>query len=121
MTKILIVEDEAMIADNLQALLEAKGYKVFLAKDGKAAVDAARKEKPDIILLDIMLPRLGGFDVCRILRGDSQTTAIKIIVTTGLGRMGDVETAFDAGANDYLVKPYDSQRLLHKIEKVLGK
>lgn len=119
MAKILVVEDDFTIADNLKALLNVKGHQVVFAADGQAGVELARKEMPDILLLDILLPKLGGFDVCRILKSDPKTAAIKIIMLTGLGRMGDVETAFSAGANDYLIKPYDNDRLVKKIEKVL--
>lgn len=118
--KILVVEDDFAIADNLQALLKVKGFKVCFAPDGQSAVELARKEMPDLILLDIMIPRLGGFDVCRILKSEEKTQGIKIIVITGLGRMGDVETAFSCGASDYVIKPIDTERLLKKIEKALG-
>ena len=120
MARILIVEDEAAIAENLQALLTARGHQVALAADGAAAVESARRQPPDLMLLDIMLPKLGGFDVCRILKGEVTTKAIKIVMITGLGRMGDVETAFANGADDYIIKPFDSQRLFKKLDKVLG-
>ena len=120
MTKILVVEDDFAIADNLQALLRVKGYQVLFAPDGQAAIEVARRDGPHILLLDILLPKLGGFDVCRILKSDPKTNPIKIIMLTGLGRMGDVETAFSAGANDYLSKPFTNERLLAKIEKLLA-
>jgi DNA-binding response OmpR family regulator len=120
MARILIVEDEAVIAENLQALLQLRGHHVELAGDGAAAVAAARKMLPDLMLLDIMLPKLGGFDVCRLLKSEAKTKAIKIIMITGLGRMGDVETAFANGADDYIIKPFDSERLFKKLEKVLA-
>lgn len=119
-TKILIVEDEPAIAENLQALLSAKGYQVLLASDGSEGINLARKESPNLILLDVMLPKMGGFDVCRMLKGDPATKAIRIIMVTGLGRMGDVETAFRNGADDYIIKPFDSARLFKKIEKVMA-
>ena len=120
MKHILIVDDEPAIAENLQALLMAKGFEVSLAGDGSEAVEVARLKKPDLMLLDVMLPKMGGFDVCGILKGDEATKNIKIIMITGLGRMGDVETAFSKGADDYIIKPFDSQRLFRKIEKVLA-
>ncbi|PIR19760.1 MAG: two-component system response regulator [Elusimicrobia bacterium CG11_big_fil_rev_8_21_14_0_20_64_6] len=118
--KILIVEDEPAIADNLAALLTAKGHKAATCCEGAEGVERARKENFDLILLDVMLPRMSGFDVCKMLRSDPKTTKIKIIMVTGLGRMGDVEEAFRAGADDYLIKPFDSARLFKKIEKVLA-
>ncbi len=120
MRKVLVVEDDAMLAESLQALLKVKGYRVFFAADGQSAIETARREMPEIILLDLLLPVLGGIDVCRILKSEAKTSAIKIIALTALGRMGDVETAFAAGANDYVTKPYDNERLIKKIEKVLA-
>ena len=120
MSKILVVEDERAVAENIQALLAARGYEVVLAFDGAEGVSAARGSQPDAMLLDIMLPKMGGFDVCRILKSDANTKKIKIIMITGLGRMGDVETAFQNGADDYIIKPFDSDRLFKKLEKVLA-
>ncbi|MEK7744897.1 MAG: response regulator [Elusimicrobiota bacterium] len=120
MKKVLVVEDDFALADNLQALLRAKGYEVHFAPDGTAAVEAARKLLPDLVLLDVLIPKLGGFDVCRVLRSEERTKGIKIIMVTGLGRVADVDQAFAAGASDYLVKPFDTERLLKKIEKVLA-
>lgn len=119
-TKVLIVEDEPEIADNLQALLEAKGYQVTVARDGGEAVTQARALGPDLMLLDVMLPKIGGFDVCRLLKGDPATKSIRIVMITGLGRMGDVETAFQNGADDYIIKPFDTVRLFKKIDKVMA-
>lgn len=119
MPKILIVDDEAIIAENLEALLKARGYQVILAADGAEAVDAARRSLPDLMLLDILLPKMGGFDVCRLLKSDAATKKIKIVMITGLGRMGDVETAFAQGADDYIIKPFDSERLFKKLDKIL--
>ncbi|MBI3553290.1 MAG: response regulator [Elusimicrobia bacterium] len=120
MAKILIVEDERPVAENLQALLAAKGHEVALAFDGPEGLAAARANPPQAMLLDIMLPKMGGFDVCRILKTQSETKKIKIIMITGLGRMGDVETAFQNGADDYIIKPFDSERLFKKLDKVLA-
>ena len=117
--KILVVEDEIAIAENLKALLMTKGHKVFEAHDGASAVTVARKELPDVMLLDIMLPKMGGFDVCKILKTDEATKRIKIVMITGLSQMADVETAFQNGASDYIIKPFDSERLFKKIEKVM--
>ncbi len=117
--RVLIAEDEPAVAENLEALLRAKGYETKWAADGAQAVAAAKRDRPDVMLLDIMLPKMDGFDVCRLLRADPATQKVKIIVVTGLGRMGDVETAFASGATDYIIKPFDSDRLFKKIEKVL--
>jgi len=120
MARILIVEDEPEIAEGLAALLKAKGHKASVCLDGGDAVARARQEKPELVLLDVMLPRVSGVDVCRLLRADPRLAKIKILMATGLGRMGDVEEAFKAGADDYLIKPFDSERLFKKIEKLLA-
>ena len=78
-----------------------------------------RKNPPDLVLLDVVLPHLSGFEVCKLLRADPRTAKVKVIMVTGLDRGGDVEKAFASGADDYLVKPVDSDRLLKKIQKAL--
>ena len=116
--KVLIIEDDYALADSITALLKLKGYEVEFAPDGEAGIEKARQVKPDVVLLDIMIPKVGGFDACRILRGDPQTMKAKIIMMTGLDRIGDVDRAFSCGAADYIIKPFDSDRLFKKIEKV---
>lgn len=118
--RILIVEDEPDIAENLAALLNARGYSASVCGDSTEASARCRKDKPDLVLLDVMMPRLSGLDLCRLLRGDPKTAKLKIVMVTGLGRMGDVEEAFRAGADDYLIKPFDADRLFKKVEKVLA-
>lgn len=118
--KVLVVEDEVEIAENIAALLSARGHKPTVCSDGGEAVAKAKALAPDLILLDVMLPRVSGLDLCRLLRSEPKLAAAKIVMVTGLGRMGDVEEAFKAGANDYLIKPFDSNRLFKKIEKVMS-
>jgi len=119
MPSILVVEDEVAIAENIVALLAAHGYKMSSCGDGYEALELARKSPPDLVLLDVMLPRLSGFEICKLLRADPRTEKVKIIMVTGLDRGGDVEKAFASGADDYLVKPFDSDRLLKKVQKAL--
>lgn len=121
MARVLIVEDDPLLAEMLTSLLQLKGHAVEVVGDGAEAVASARKRLPELVLLDVMLPRMSGFDVCRLLKGDPKCAKAKIIMVTGLGRMGDVEDAFQAGADDYLIKPFSSDRLLGKIEKVLAR
>ncbi|MFA5139504.1 MAG: response regulator [Elusimicrobiota bacterium] len=120
-TRILIIEDDFGLADNLKALLQVKGFEVESAADGVQGVEAARKFLPNVVLLDIMIPKLSGFDVCRTLRTDPKTQHIRIIMMTGLSQMQDIEKAFSCGAVDYLTKPFESDRLIRKIEKALAK
>lgn len=114
------MEDDSGISENLQALLHAKGYQVFAAADGSAGVDLARKELPDLMLLDLLLPKMGGFDVCKMLKTDPLTKQIKIIMITELSQMADVEKAFQIGASEYIIKPFDSDRLFRKLDKVIA-
>jgi len=117
--KVLIVEDDPTISQPVEALLGLSGYETHLAADGRDAVYKARDVKPDIILLDVVLPVLNGFDVCKLLREDPATKAIPVIMLTSLSQVGDAEKAFDMGATDYLAKPFDVDRLLEKIKKQL--
>ena len=119
MPRILVVEDEAAIAEHIVALLGARGYAMSSSGDGIEALELARKAPPDLVLLDVVLPRLSGFEICKLLRADPRTRKVKIIMVTGLDRGGDVEKAFAVGADDYLVKPFDTERLLKKIQKAL--
>ncbi len=117
---VLIVEDEIELAEGVQARLYVEGYKTTIARDGQLGVDLARSEKPDIILLDILMPRINGWDVCRILKEDPKTKHIPIVMCTALTQIGDSERAFKAGADDYVTKPYDMNRLAQKVKKFLG-
>lgn len=115
--KILIVEDDPALAENLKAIMEARGFDAVSAADGAAGLAMARKAKPALVLLDIMLPKMDGFDVCRLIKSAPDTKHIHVIMITGLERMGDVEKAFASGADDYIIKPFDPVRLFKKIEK----
>lgn len=120
MPRVLVVEDEYVIAQNILALLRAKGYETQHAADGLEGFELAKKGKFDLALLDVMLPRVSGLDLCRLLRDEPKTAGIKIVMVTGLGRGKDVDDAFAAGADDYIIKPFDSERFFKKIRKVLG-
>ncbi len=118
--KILIVEDEDLIAKVLSIRLEGLGYKVVTASDGEEGLDAARKERPDLVILDIGLPRLDGNTLCEVLKTDPATKGARIIMLTGKRLVGDMESAFSAGADLYVNKPYEWPRLLEHIKKLIG-
>lgn len=118
--KVLIAEDERAIAEFIEALLNLNNYQTVIAANGREAVDKARDVFPDLVLLDIMMPKLSGLDVCKILREDPAFKSTKIMMLTSLTQMGDAEKAFEVGANDYLGKPFEAERLLQKIKKLLG-
>ncbi len=120
MAKILLVEDNEMNRDMLLRRLERKDYQVVTAADGRSAVETARKEMPDLILMDLSLPVMDGWEATRMLKAADVTVGIPVIALTAHAMAGDREKAIAAGANDYDTKPVDFKRLLGKIEGLLG-
>ncbi len=119
MTKILLVEDNQMNRDMLSRRLARKGYEVVIAIDGQQGVEMARSETPDLILMDMSLPVLDGWEATRQLKGAPETQAIPVIALTAHAMAGDREKAVEAGCNDYDTKPIELPRLLEKIEALL--
>ena len=116
--KILVVDDEKGIVSTLKLALESDNYKVFEAYTGDGAIRKARSEAPDLILLDLMLPDMTGYEICNKLRKDPLTMSIPIIMLTGLGETGRI-AGLDLGADDYITKPFDLDELKAKIRKAL--
>lgn len=117
--KILIVEDNELNLDMLSRRLQRKGYEIISAIDGEKGVAIAKAENPDLILMDLSLPVLDGYDATRQLKADPKTKSIPIIALTAHAMVGDREKAVAAGCDDYEVKPIDFPRLLEKIEKLV--
>lgn len=117
--KILIVEDNELNLDMLSRRLQRKGYEIISAVDGEKGVNIARTENPDLILMDLSLPVLDGYDATRQLKSDPQTHSIPIIALTAHAMVGDREKAVAAGCDDYEVKPIDLPLLLEKIERLV--
>ncbi|MDR3691599.1 MAG: response regulator [Fimbriimonas sp.] len=120
MTRILLVEDNEMNRDMLSRRLERKGYEVILAVDGPNGVDVARAGLPDLILMDMSLPLLDGWEATRVLKAGQETRRIPVIALTAHAMSGDRDKALEAGCDDYDTKPVDLPRLLAKIEVLLG-
>ena len=120
-SKILIVDDEPNVVIVIKDRLEAKGYETITAKDGEEALAKARSEEPDLILLDIMLPKMDGFKVCRMLKFDERYKQIPIVMLTAKATQADVKTGKETGADAYMVKPFDFDTLLMTIERLLEK
>lgn len=120
MTKILLVEDNEMNRDMLSRRLERKGYEVVIAVDGQQAIDLAAREKPDLILMDMSLPVVDGWEATRRLKADGQTKQIPIIALTAHAMPEDERKAREAGCNDYDTKPVELPRLLEKMAALLG-
>lgn len=116
MAKILIIEDEPNIRENLVEILELENHQPLAAPDGRAGLELARREKPELILCDVMMPDLDGHGVLKALRDDSATARIPFIFLTARGERGDVRTGMNLGADDYLVKPVRIQEVLDAIE-----
>ena len=120
MARILLVEDNEMNRDMLSRRLIKRGHEVAIAVDGQEGVDMAAKEIPEIILLDMSLPVLDGWEVAGKLKGDTTTSGIPIIALTAHAMAGDREKCLEAGCDDYDSKPVEFKRLLGKIEALLG-
>ncbi len=119
MPKILLVEDNEMNRDMLARRLERRGYQVISAVDGRAGVAMGQSESPDLILMDMSLPVLDGWEATRLLKASSRTRSIPIIALTAHAMSGDRDKALDAGCDDYDTKPVELPRLLDKIESLI--
>ncbi|MFC1807452.1 response regulator transcription factor [Candidatus Omnitrophota bacterium] len=120
-TRILLVDDEKDLVDMVSMRLEASGYDVSIARDGQAALQMARRDIPDLIILDLMLPILDGFKVCRMLKFDEKYKHIPIIMFTARVQEDDKKIGEEVGADAYVTKPFEPAVLLGKIKELLGK
>jgi CheY-like chemotaxis protein len=120
MTKILLVEDNEMNRDMLSRRLTRRGFEVIFAVNGQEGVDLAVSERPDIILMDLSLPVLDGWEATRRVKADDATRSVPIIGLTAHAMSGDREKAIEAGCDDYDTKPVEIERLIGKIERLLG-
>ncbi|MFH1504226.1 MAG: response regulator [Candidatus Omnitrophota bacterium] len=118
--KILVVDDEYQLVDMVQMRLEANNYEVITAYDGKEGLEKARKEKPGLILLDILMPEMDGYQALEKLREDITTKLIPVIMFTAKGQLEDISKAAGLGIEDYIVKPFDYRVMLEKIKKALS-
>jgi two-component system phosphate regulon response regulator PhoB len=116
---ILIIEDEKDLAELIAFNLKSEGYQPLIALDGIAGLESARKNIPDLVLLDLMLPGMLGLDLCKVLRKDPKTAAIPIIILTAKSEEIDQVVGFELGADDYVAKPFSSRILLLRIRAVL--
>ena len=118
--EILIVDDEPSIVVPIQFLMEQQGYTVMVAENGENALDIIYKYKPDLILLDIMLPRIDGYEVCEIVRLDPRYRDIKIIFLTAKGREVEIAKGLALGADAYITKPFSNTELVSKVKELLA-
>jgi two-component system, cell cycle response regulator DivK len=120
MTKVLVVEDNEMNRDMLSRRLTRRGFQVIFAVDGQQGVDLARRERPDIILMDMSLPVIDGWEATRRVKSDDATRSVPVIGLTAHAMAGDRERAIEAGCDDYDTKPVELERLIGKMERLLG-
>lgn len=117
--RILIAEDDPQSAELLEAYLAGSGYEIQTAADGHEALDKLQAWTPDLILLDVMLPRISGFQVCKQVRADPKVRATAILMVTALDQPSDIERAVDAGTDDFLTKPINKKELLLRVQALL--
>ena len=117
--RILLVDDEPNILLLLGTRLRSEGFEVITAKDGQTGFEAAKKEKPDLIILDLMLPKMDGYKVCGLLKKDSRYAKIPILMFTARGQEEDQKMGMEVGADAYITKPFVPQTLLSKIQELL--
>ena len=118
--KILIADDEVNIVISLEFLMKREGFEVVLAADGEEAITKIRDERPDLVLLDVMMPRKTGFEVCQEVRSDPALQDLKILMLTAKGRDTEVAKGMALGADAYMTKPFSTHELVERVKSLLG-
>jgi DNA-binding response OmpR family regulator len=118
--RILLVDDSETSLMMARMILSKANYEILVAKDGQAGVETAAREKPDLVLLDVVMPRMNGFEACAALKAQPETQGIPVIMVTTRGEGESVESGFSAGASDYVTKPVNGLELLTKVRSALG-
>ena len=118
--KILVADDEPNIVISLEYLMRREGYTVLVARDGQEALDMIASERPDLVLLDVMMPKKSGFEVCQAVRASEALQATKILMLTAKGRDTDLAKGLALGADAYMTKPFSTRELADKVAEMLG-
>lgn len=118
--KILLVDDSSTVLLMERMILQKSHYELLTARDGEEGVQKALSDKPDLILMDVVMPRMNGFEACRRLRADDETRHIPIIMVTTRGELKSVEAGYESGCSEYVTKPINGLELLTKVKSVLG-
>ena len=121
MAKILIAEDERDIRDLVAFTLRFAGHEVAAASNGEEAVQLAPKEKPDLILMDVRMPRMTGYDACRVMKADPNLRDIPVVFLSAKGQESEIQTGLDVGAEEYLLKPFAPDQLTERVKAILAK
>ena len=117
---VLIADDEPNIVISLEFLMKREGHQVLVARDGAQALAMIRAERPDLVLLDVMMPGLSGFEVCQAVRGDEALAGVKILMLSAKGRDTDIAKGQALGADAYMTKPFSTKELAEKVRELLG-
>ncbi|MCU0447555.1 MAG: response regulator [Microscillaceae bacterium] len=120
MEKILIVDDEPNILLSLEFLMRKEGYQVFIARNGQEALDIIDNQMPSLVLLDIMMPEVDGYEVCRQIKTNERLDATKIIFLSAKTKDADIQKGYEVGANLYLTKPFSTRNLMTKVKELLS-
>ena len=118
--RVLIADDEPNIVISLEFLMKREGHAVSVARDGPSALEAIRAGKPDLVLLDVMMPGLSGFEVCQAVRADEALAGVKILMLSAKGRDTDIAKGNAMGADAYMTKPFSTRELAEKVRELLG-
>jgi DNA-binding response OmpR family regulator len=118
--KILVADDEPNIVISLEYLMKREGYTVLVARDGQEALDMIARDRPDLVLLDVMMPKKSGFEVCQAVRASEALQATKILMLTAKGRDTDLAKGLALGADAYMTKPFSTRELAAKVAEMLG-
>jgi two-component system alkaline phosphatase synthesis response regulator PhoP len=118
--KVLVVDDEVYILHILDFSLNAEGYEVITAEDGEQGLAKAKSEQPDLVVLDVMMPKIDGYEACRKLKQDPKMKDVPVILLTAKGRDIDRKLGLEVGADDYITKPFSPNKLIEKIGSFLG-
>ena len=121
MAKILIAEDEPDIRELVAFTLRFSGYEVISASNGEEAVQIASREYPDLILMDVRMPRMTGYDACRVMKGNPELKDIPVVFLSAKGQESEIQTGLDAGAEEYLLKPFAPDQLTDRVRAILSK
>ena len=119
--KVLIADDEPNILISLEYLMKREGYDVYVARDGQEALDVVRRERPGLLLLDVMMPKKSGFEVCQELRADDSVKDTRVLMLTAKGRDTDIAKGLAMGADAYMTKPFSTKELVQKVRDLLAR
>jgi len=118
--KVLVCDDEPYIVESVSYVVRKAGYDVVVAEDGLEALNAVKREKPDLVFLDIMMPKISGYEVCRQVKEDPETRSAYIVMLTARGQEEDERRALDMGADEFMTKPFSPRKMRAKLDEILG-